>query len=260
MASRASIVIITGATSGFGAAMARRYAAVGAHIIAIGRDEQRLGRLTAKLGNQGIGLALDVADNDAVVAALATLPPAFAEPTVLINNAGLALGNARVPEESLADWNRMVDTNIRGVLNMTHAVVPGMVTRDFGDIVNISSIAAQHSYPSGNVYGATKAFVRQFTLNLRSDLLGRNIRAICLEPGTARTGFAAVRMGSDAAAEDFYNQPNLLEAEDIAEIAFFCTSLPRRVNVNTMEVMPISQASAFPTFATAMPALGDAQG
>lgn len=257
MVSRTSIVIITGATSGFGTAMARRYFSAGARIVAIGRDAERLGRLTSELGNQSIGLALDVADNDAVVAALATLPPDFAEPTVLINNAGLSLGNTRVPDESLADWNRMVDTNIRGVLNMTHAIVPGMVTRNYGDIINISSIAANLAYPSGNVYGATKAFVRHFTLNLRSDLLGRNVRAICLEPGTARTGFAAVRLGSDAAAQEFYNQPNLLEAEDIAEIAFFCTSLPRRVNVNTLEVMPISQAFAFPAFASEMPVLGD---
>jgi 3-hydroxy acid dehydrogenase/malonic semialdehyde reductase len=255
MTRRTSIVIITGATSGFGAAMARRYAESGAKIIAIGRNRERLAALEAELGSQCLGVSLDVADSAAVAAALAALPPEFAEPTVLINNAGLSIGNARIPDASLANWERMVDTNIRGVLNMTHAILPGMVARNYGDVINLSSIAANLAYPAGNVYGASKAFVRQFTLNLRADLLGRNIRAICIEPGTARTGFAAVRLGSEQAATDFYNHPNLLEAEDVADIVYFCTSLPRRVNINTLEVMPISQAFAFPAMATDMPVL-----
>lgn len=258
MTRRTSIVIITGATSGFGAAMARRYAKSGARVIAIGRRRERLAALETELGRQCLGRAIDVADNAAVVAALSDLPSEFSEPTVLINNAGLALGNECVPNTSLADWERMVDTNIRGVLNMTHAVLPGMVARNYGDVINMSSIAGSLPYASGNVYGASKAFVRQFTRNLRSDLLGRNIRAICLEPGTARTDLAVVRLGLEQAAQDFYRYPNLLEAEDVAEIVHFCTSLPRRVNVNTLEVMPISQAFAFPAMAADMPVLGPA--
>jgi len=152
-------------------------------------------------------------------------------------------------------WKATIDTNIGGTINFTRAVLPGMVKRDYGHIVNIGSIAGSWPYPTGNVYGATKAFLRQFTLNLRADLLGSNVRATCVEPGTSRTEFAAVRLGSANAAEKFYRQPNLLEADDIAEIVYFCTALPRRVNINTLEVMPISQAFAFPAFAMGMASL-----
>lgn len=255
MARRSPVVIITGATSGFGAAMARTYAANGARVLAIGRHGERLAALTTELGERATGLALDVADATAVAFALAGLPPEFAEPTILVNNAGVSAGGARAPEAALTDWERVVDTNVRGVLNLTHAVLPGMVARNHGDIVNIGSIAADLAYPTGNVYGASKAFVRQFTRNLRADLLGKNVRAMCIEPGTARTGFAATRLGAEAARE-FYSQPNLLEAQDVADIVFFCTSLPRRVNVNMLEVMPISQAFAFPAMAADMPVLG----
>ena len=248
-------VIVTGATSGFGDAMARLYAKAGARVVAIGRNRKKLNELSLALGARCTSLECDVGDMGAVVASLATLPEELSQPTVLINNAGLSVGNTLVPNEDMADWNRMVDTNIRGVLNMTHAVLPGMVSRNYGDVVNISSIASTIAYPGGNVYGASKAFVRQFTLNLRADLLGKNVRAICIEPGTARTGFAAVRLGSEKAAEDFYNQPNLLEAQDVAEIAFFCTALPRRVNVNMLQVMAISQAFSFPAMAADMPLL-----
>lgn len=248
------VVFITGATSGFGEAMARTYVGAGARVVVIARQPERLAALTNELGDLATGLALDVADAAAVCAALASLPPAFAEPTIVVNNAGVTSGGALAPDAELGDWERAVDTNIRGVLNMTHTVLPGLVERNHGDIVNIGSISAQLAYPTGSVYGASKAFVRQFTRNLRSDLLGKNVRAMCIEPGTARTGFASSRLGAEAARE-FYKQPNLLEAQDVADIVFFCTSLPRRVNVNLLEVMPISQAFAFPAMARDMPVL-----
>jgi len=152
----------------------------------------------------------------------------------------------------------MVEVNVGGVLNLTHALLPGMVARDFGDIFNIGSIAAQAAYPTGNVYGATKAFVRQFTQNLRADLLGRNVRATCIEPGTVRTEFAAVRTGSTEAATRFYDHPNLMEAEDVAEIVALCLRLPRRVNVNLLEAMPLGQAHGGPVFADGMAVVGGA--
>jgi len=253
MNNQSSIVIITGATSGFGTAMARNYAAAGAKIVAIGRNQKKLIELQNEIGEKCACLDLDVADMDAIKISLDSLPAEFSKPTILINNAGLSVGNAIVPKQEINDWNRMVDTNIRGVLNMTHAVLPGMVERNFGDVINISSIASSIAYPGGNVYGASKAFVKQFTLNLRADLIGKNIRAICIEPGTARTGFASVRLGSEEAASNFYKQPNLLEAQDVADIALFCTSLPRRVNINMLEVMPISQSFSFPAMAVDMP-------
>jgi 3-hydroxy acid dehydrogenase/malonic semialdehyde reductase len=235
--------------------MTRRYVEGGARIVAIGRDRQRLADCTRELGTLVTALTLDVADHAAVTAGLASLPPEFAQPTILINNAGVSLGNARVPDVSMADWQRMLDTNVRGVLNLTHAVLPGMIARNRGDVVNISSIAAHLPYPSGGVYGASKAFVSQFTRNLRADLLGKNIRVMCIEPGVVRTGFAAHRLGSREAAREFYRQPNLLEPQDIAEIVFFCTALPRRVNVNGLEVTPISQGFSSPAIASDMPEL-----
>ncbi|HSV80356.1 MAG TPA: SDR family NAD(P)-dependent oxidoreductase [Ramlibacter sp.] len=249
------VVIITGATSGLGAAMTRCYVESGARVVAIGRDAQRLARVTRQLGPLVTPLTFDVADHAAVTASLASLPPEFAQPTILINNAGVSLGNARVPDVSMADWQRMLDTNVRGVLNLAHAVLPGMIARNHGDVVNIGSIAAHLPSPSGSVYGASKAFVSQFTRNLRADLLGKNIRVMCIEPGVVRTGFAAHRLGSQEAAREFYRQPNLLEPQDIAKIVFFCTALPRRVNVNGLEVTPISQGFSASTIAFDMPEL-----
>lgn len=241
--------MVSGATSGIGAAIARRLAAEGARVVALGRRQERLQALRAELGDGCHVAAVDVGDSEAVRATLAALPEAFADIDLLVNNAGTARGQHRAQEADRADWQAMVDVNIGGVLNLTHALLPGMVARDFGDVINIGSIAAGAAYPTGNVYGATKAFVRQFTQNLRADLLGRNIRATCIEPGTVRTEFAAVRSGSAEAAARFYDHPDLMEADDVAGIVALCLALPRRVNVNLLEAMPLGQAHGGPVFA-----------
>lgn len=241
--------MVSGATSGIGAAIARRLAAEGARVVALGRRQERLQALRAELGDGCHVAAVDVGDSEAVRATLAALPEAFADIDLLVNNAGTARGQHRAQEADRADWQAMVDVNIGGVINLTHALLPGMVARDFGDVINIGSIAAGAAYPTGNVYGATKAFVRQFTQNLRADLLGRNIRATCIEPGTVRTEFAAVRSGSAEAAARFYDHPDLMEADDVAGIVALCLALPRRVNVNLLEAMPLGQAHGGPVFA-----------
>lgn len=244
--------LVSGATSGIGAAIARRLVRDGARVVALGRRADRLAALRDELGDACHAAAVDVGDIAAVRAALDALPAGVAAIDLLVNNAGTARGQHRAQDADRADWQAMVDANIGGVLNLTHALLPGMVARDFGDIFNIGSIAAGAAYPTGNVYGATKAFVRQFTRNLRADLLGRNVRATCIEPGTVRTEFAAVRTGSAEAAAKFYDHPNLMEAEDVAEIVALCLALPRRINVNLLEAMPLGQAHGGPVFADGM--------
>ena len=247
------VALVSGATSGIGAAVVLALAARGARIVALGRRRDRLQELHDRLGPARCHvLPADVADAAQLRDGLLALPAPFAAPDILVNNAGVALGGAPAHEADPEDWRRMVETNIGGGLNLTRLLLPAMTARDFGDIVNIGSIAGRWPYPSGNVYGATKAFVHQFTQNLRADLLGRNVRATCVEPGTVRTEFAAVRTGSAAEAADFYARPNLMEAEDVAEIVAFCLTLPRRVNINMIEAMPLGQSFAFPAFAEGM--------
>ena len=241
------IALITGATSGIGAAAARRLVAEGYKVVATGRREDRLKSFAAECGGACLPVTLDVTDAAAVQQAVADLPDDFKAITVLINNAGVSLGNAPVHQAKLADWMSTVGTNIHGMLYCTHAILPGMVERDFGDIINIGSIGATHPYPRNAVYGGTKAFMRQFTMSLRADLLGANIRAACIEPGIIETEFAYVRMGE--AARAFYDRPNLLKAEDIAELIHVQLSLPRRVNIDAMEVMPLVQSYGYPTLA-----------
>jgi len=232
-------ILITGATSGFGAACARRFAAAGWRLILTGRRADRLEILRAELGDAITRtLAFDVRDGEAVAKELSEL-----EVDVLLNNAGLALGLEPAWEAGLDDWETMVDTNVKGVMYCTRAVLPGMVARNRGHVVNISSTAAHWPYPGGNVYGASKAFVEQFTRNLRADLLGTRVRATCIAPGMAETEFSNVRFkGDDARAGRVYAGAEPLRAEDIAEIVFFVTTLPGHINVNALEVMSIDQA------------------
>lgn len=248
----ARTVLITGATSGVGAATARRFAAAGARVVVTGRRRDRLDALSAELGERCLAVELDVTDGGAVAAAVAALPAAFAEVSVLVNNAGVSLGNVPANEARVADWEQTVATNVMGMLYATRAVLPGMVARDDGDIVNLGSIAGSTPYPTGAVYGATKAFVHQFTLGLRADLLGRNVRASCIEPGVVTTEFAYVRMENEAAARAFYERANLLRPEDIADLIVHLVGLPRRVNLDSVRVMPLAQAYGYPPIADGM--------
>ncbi|MBB3122316.1 SDR family oxidoreductase [Pseudoduganella violacea] len=237
------IVFITGATAGFGAAMARTFAAQGHKVILSGRRADRLQALAAELGELALPLTLDVSDKAAIHATLAALPAGWQEIDVLINNAGLALGVKPAHEAPLEDWETMIATNCTGLVTMTRAVLPGMVARGRGTVINLGSVAGHYPYPGGNVYGATKAFVEQFTLNLRADLVGTGVRATNLAPGLCGgTEFSNVRFkGDDAAAAKVYEGTQPLTAEDIAATAYWIATLPPHINVNLIELMPTCQ-------------------
>ena len=239
------IVFITGATSGFGAAIARRFAQVHWRVVATGRRAERLRALVDEFGAETITSArFDVRDVAAVNATLSALPEPFRAIDVLINNAGLALGTAPAPETRLNDWLRMIETNVTGLVTLTHRLLPVLIERK-GLIVNMSSVASSYPYPGGNVYGATKAFVRQFSLGLRSDLHGTGVRVTSIEPGLAKTDFTLVRTGGDQAASDaLYKGANPLTADDIADVVCWVASLPPHVNINRLELMPVSQSWA----------------
>jgi 3-hydroxy acid dehydrogenase/malonic semialdehyde reductase len=237
--------LVTGATAGFGAAIATRLVADGWQVIAIGRRQERLDSLVEELGGQARALRLDVTDAAAIAALPGSLPEGFRDVDVLVNNAGLALGLSPAPEAKLEDWDRMVATNITGLIHMTRALLPGMVGRNRGHVVNLGSIAGTYPYPGGHVYGASKAFVRQFTLNLKADLVGTNVRVTDIEPGLCGgTEFSAVRFGGDQAkADEVYRGTTPLTADDIAEAVAWVVHLPAHVNINRIEMMPTCQAS-----------------
>jgi 3-hydroxy acid dehydrogenase/malonic semialdehyde reductase len=231
---------ITGATSGFGLACAQLLAKNGANVIASGRRIERLESLQAANVHT---LALDVRDNASVIAAVASLPEAFAKVDILINNAGLALGFGSYETQKPEDLEQMVQTNIMGVIHCTQALLPGMIARNLGHIVNIGSVAGNYPYPGGNVYGGTKAFVKQFSLNLRADLLGKTIRVTNIEPGMAETEFSLVRFhGDDSKAGAVYDGIQPLTADDIANTILWCLTQPQHVNINRIELMPTQQA------------------
>ena len=238
-------ILITGATSGFGLACARICAAQGARVIIAGRREDRLAAIAKELGENAYAIALDVRDNEAVTYAVKSLPPDFSHVDILVNNAGLALGFSSFEQQPITNLDQMVDTNIKGLMYCTHALLPGMIARNTGHIVNIGSVAGSHPYPFGNAYGGTKAFVAQFSLNLRADLLGKNIRVTTIEPGMAETEFSLVRFSGDATKADaVYSGIEALTADDIADAVLWCITRPPHVNVNRMEVMPTQQAFA----------------
>lgn len=239
------IVLVTGASSGFGEEMARRFCKGGHRVIAAARRMDRLQKLAAELGPSLLPLEMDVSRKDSIDAALASLPADWKEVDVLINNAGLALGIEPAHKASLDDWETMIDTNCKGLVTITRALLPDMVARGRGLVVNLGSIAGAYPYPGGNVYGATKAFVDQFTLNLRADLVGTGVRATNIAPGLCGgTEFSNVRLRDDAAAAKVYEGTVPLTAQDIAEAAFWIATLPPHVNINYIEMMPTCQGFA----------------
>jgi 3-hydroxy acid dehydrogenase/malonic semialdehyde reductase len=238
-------ILITGATAGFGAAFARRFVKDGHRVIATGRRVARLDELAKALGEALLPVPLDVTDAAAVAGFVAALPEGWREVDVLVNNAGLALGLGPAWDADLAAWDRMVATNISGLIHMTRAVLPGMVARNRGTILNLGSVAGTYPYPGGHVYGGTKAFVEQFSLNLRADLVGKNIRVTSIEPGlVGGSEFSQVRFGDAEKAAAVYAGTTPLSPEDIAETAAWIIGLPAHVNINRIEMMPVCQASA----------------
>ena len=236
-------VLVTGATAGFGEAIARRFIKDGHRVIATGRRKDRLDALHAELGDALLPVQLDVT-NQAVTAALPnSLPEAWREVDVLVNNAGLALGTATAQTANVEDWDTMIATNISGVVRMTHALLPGMVARNRGHIVNLASTAGFYPYPGGNVYGASKAFVTHFSLNLKADLIGTGVRVTDIEPGlVGGSEFSNVRFGDTAKANAVYAGTTPLNPGDIAETVAWVVNLPAHVNINTIEMMPTCQA------------------
>ncbi len=238
------IIFITGATAGFGRAMARRFAPDGAKIIGTGRRKNRLEELKQELGTNFWPLPFDVGDRKQVERAISSLPPEFAAVDVLVNNAGGALGLDPAYKANLDDWDAMVDANVKGVLYCTRALLPGMVERNRGHVINMGSSAAEWPYPGGNVYGATKAFVHQFSMNLRADLFGTEVRVTDVQPGlVAGTEFSEVRFkGDKKRAQSVYEGTQPLTAEDVAETVYWVATRPPHFNVNTIQIMPVGQA------------------
>lgn len=240
------IIFVTGATAGFGQSITRRFIANGHKVIATGRRNDRLQTLKEELGDNLYTLQLDVRNRAAIEQAFASLPAEWRDIDVLVNNAGLALGIEPAHKASLEDWEAMIDTNNKGLVYMTRAVLPHMVERNVGHIINIGSIAGSWPYAGGNVYGATKAFVRQFSLNLRTDLHGTALRVTDIEPGlVGGTEFSSVRFkGDDDKADKVYQGTTALTAEDVTEAVWWVATLPKHVNINTLEMMPVSQTIA----------------
>jgi 3-hydroxy acid dehydrogenase / malonic semialdehyde reductase len=238
-------VFVTGASSGFGAAVARRFAASGARVVASARRAERLAELAAELGSLLLPVTLDVRDRAAVSEVVAGLPAEFAEIDVLVNNAGLALGQEPAQAADLDDWDQMIDTNCKGLVYCTRAILPGMVARKRGHVISLGSVAGTYPYPGGNVYGGTKAFVHQFSIALRSDVHGTGVRVTCVEPGMADTEFSTVRFhGDKERAGSVYAGMQPMTADDIAESIYWAATMPAHVNVNVIELMATAQSWA----------------
>ena len=239
-------VVVTGASAGFGTALVHRYATAGWKVVAAARRTDRLAELSAAHPQLVFPLTVDVADSAAVQAAFADLPAEFADIDVVVNNAGLALGTEPAHQAALDDWATMIATNCNGVVNVTHALLPGFVERQRGHIVNMGSVAGTHPYPGGNVYGATKAFVLQFSRNLRADLAGTPIRVTTIEPGMSEgTEFSNVRYhGDQERALAVYDGVDAVTANDIADAVFWATTAPPHLDITRIEMMPTAQTPA----------------
>ena len=241
------IVLITGATSGFGMSCAKLFSKKGYKTILIGRRKDRLTKLSKKLGvKRNLPIQLDVRDKKNVFQTIEDLPNDFRKITVLINNAGLAWGLEPAHKVDIKKWDTMIDTNCKGLVYMTRAVLPGLIKRNKGHIVNIGSVAGSYPYQGGNVYGGTKAFVKQFSLGLKSDLLGTKVKITNIEPGMADTEFSLVRFsGNKKKANDVYKKMTPLNGKDIAETILWSVNRPPHVNINRIEIMPLQQGFNF---------------
>jgi len=238
-------VLITGASSGFGEACARKFAASGDALVLLARRTERLQLLASELtsASRVHTVSIDITDGSALENTLSELPDWCQSPDILINNAGLALGLESAHQADMQDWSTMINTNITALVHMTRLLLPGMVERNRGHIINIGSTAGSWPYPGGNVYGATKAFVQQFSRELRADLLGKHIKVSNIEPGMAETEFSLVRFKHDQSkADNVYDSAQPLTAADIADIIHWVCSVPPHVNINALEVMPLCQA------------------
>ncbi|MEO5612914.1 MAG: SDR family NAD(P)-dependent oxidoreductase [Sphingomicrobium sp.] len=236
-------ILITGATAGIGAASARRFASGGWRVIATGRRGDRLRALADELGEACLSLELDVRDLDSA-AQLASLSPPWGEIDLLLNNAGLAPPMNPLQDTELEPLLNTIQTNITGLVALTRALLPKLIERQ-GTVINLSSVAATYPYRGGAVYGASKAFVRQFSLDLRCDLAGTGVRVTAIDPGMAETEFTLVRTGGDQAASDqLYADMNPMTADDIADTIWWIATLPPHLNINAVELMPVSQSFA----------------
>jgi serine 3-dehydrogenase len=236
------IALITGATAGFGNSSVKEFIDNGWKVIATGRRKERLLALKEQFGEALHTLTFDIQNSTQINEAIDSLPSNFKNIDLLINNAGLALGTAAAQECDLEQWNTMVDTNIRGLMSLTHKVLPTLIEQR-GAVINISSVAASYPYPGGNVYGGTKAFVVQFSLGLRSDLHGTGVRVTCVEPGMSETEFTLVRTKGDQSASDkLYEGANPMTGEDIAKTLYWIATLPPHMNINRVELMPVNQS------------------
>ncbi|MCI9867231.1 SDR family oxidoreductase [Rhizobium skierniewicense] len=237
-------ILITGATSGFGEATARLFAKDGWKVIGTGRRADRLAKLGEELGTAFHSMVFDITDEAAMAAAFEALPSEFQGIDILVNNAGLALGTGNAPNVPLKDWHTMVNTNITGLLNITHHILPGLIERR-GIVINLSSVAAHWPYAGGNVYAGTKAFLRQFSLGLRSDMHGKGVRVTSIEPGMCETEFTVVRTGGNKDASDtLYKGVNPILPDDIANTIHWVASQPKHININSIELMPVNQSFA----------------
>lgn len=239
-------VLVTGASAGFGWAVAERFLRQGDRVVACARRLDRLQALADTFPGQVLPLVLDVTDAPAIIAAIGALTAPFDVIDVLVNNAGLALGLDPAHSAQLSDWDQMIATNCSGLVHMTRAVLPGMVARGTGSVINIGSIAGEFPYPGGNVYGATKAFVHQFSQNLNADLIATGVRATCIEPGLCGgTEFSSVRFaGDEDRVKSVYANVVPLSAQDVAEAVLWVANLPQHVTINVLSMMPNAQSFA----------------
>lgn len=236
-------IMITGASGGFGQAFARIFADMGARLVLCGRNEAKLTALAASLPVPCYISCFDMRDRQAIEAAVTALPPDFAEIDLLVNNAGLALGQSAAQQAELDDWMEMIDANCKGLVVLTRLLLPGMITRGRGHIINIGSIAGNYAYPGGHVYCASKAFVKHFSLALRADLYQTPVRVTNIEPGMVETDFSLVRFKGDSAkAAAVYANTTPLTADDVAQAVAWAATQPLHCNINSIELMPVTQA------------------